>query len=90
MALVISVEEALEIVAGDAPVSSALRSAAAPATIAADAEVPDTDEVPVASDAAMSVPGAVTNTAALVLLNDAAASAWSVAPTPTTLARPAG
>ena len=74
----------------DAPWSAARRRAADPATIAAEAEVPETEVVPVASDAAMSTPGAVTKTAALVLENEATASFWSVAPTPTTLARPAG
>ena len=78
------------IVAVDAPESCARSSAAEPATIAADADVPEIVVVPYASDAAMSTPGAVTNTASLVFEKEATASLWSVAPTPTTLARPAG
>src|SRR4051794_8202445 len=77
------------IVAFDAP-SFARMSAAAPATIADEADVPVIDETPSLPDAAMSTPGADTKTALLWLLPDHIASDRSVAPTPTTLARPAG
>src|SRR3954452_6892671 len=65
---------------------SALRRAAVPATIAADAEVPVTTPEPVA----MSTPGAARNVSSPELEPVQSASVRSVAETPTTLARPAG
>ena len=52
--------------------------------------MPVIEDTPPASDAAMPTPGAAMNTASLWLLNEATASPCAVAPTPTTLARPAG
>jgi hypothetical protein len=71
---------------GDALESFACIAAAAPATIAAEADVPVT--VPFA--AAMPTPGATMKTALLWLLLGQTASEELVAPTPTTLASPAG
>ncbi len=78
------------IVAGPAEGSLARSNAAAPATTAADAEVPVTLVTPDESDAATPTPGAAMKTALLWLLPAHAASDPSVAPTPTTLESPAG
>jgi hypothetical protein len=66
-------------------------SAAAPATIAADIDVPVTESVPPPTESAlMSTPGAVRKTAFDWFEPLHNWSFWSVAPTPTTFASPAG
>src|SRR5207247_10930523 len=76
---------------GVAEGSAASSWAAAPATIAADADVPVTLTVfAIVSSALMPTPGAVMNTAALEFEPLHNASVWSVAPTPTTRVSPAG
>src|SRR5262249_51217321 len=54
------------------------------------AEVPLKPVVPLASDAVIPTPGAPMNTAGPVFEPPATPSFWSVPPTPTTLASPAG
>jgi hypothetical protein len=71
--------------------STATNWAAAPATIAADIDVPVTESVPPPTESAlMSTPGAVRNTAFDWFEPLHSWSVWSVAPTPTTFSSPAG
>jgi hypothetical protein len=74
-----------------ADASFARMRAAAPATRAAEPEVPVTAAVPPpGASAVMPTPGAATNVSVPKLLPDHRASFWSVAETPTTFASPAG
>src|SRR4051812_44472 len=75
----------------DADGSLAARSAAEPATMAADAEVPVTEVVPPpGASVVIPTPGAPRKVSAPELLPDHRASFWSVAETPMTVALPAG
>ena len=74
----------------DAAGSFAFNSAAAPATIAAEAEVPVTLVVPEVSFAEIPTPGAEMNAASPEFEPDQRVSSWFVAATPTTFASPAG
>ena len=66
-------------------------SAAAAATMAAEADVPETDVVvPAWFSVRMDSPGAPMKASAPVFANEATVSPWVVAVTPTTPASPAG
>src|SRR5439155_21736936 len=74
----------------EAPGSTARSSAAAPATFAADADVPVTETTPPGPSAGTLTPGAAMNVSAPKLEPAHSASFWLVAETPTTFESPAG